>query len=322
MGVTVLDASGLNAGPTRGRAGRRSRGGGPQPYDFRRPTKLSREQVRTLQMAYETFGRQWSTLLTSTLRVVCQANLLSIEQITYDEYVSGLGNPTCMGMLSIDPLPGVGILEVSMSSAMSWIDHLLGGPGSKVQPQRPLTDIEMMLLRGLLERTLHELRYACEPIAKFQPRLNALEYNPQFAQAAPASAMVIVASFDLRVGEDECVATLCLPYTSLSPHLEAASGRSASSERERIARDNAARAMREGLQSVPVDVAVRFTPVQLTPTDILGLSVGDVLPLGHPTARPLSVTAADVVFAHAVPGAQGKRLACLVVTPPEEETSA
>ncbi len=318
--MSNLDTAGRGRA-TGARGNRRSRSSGPQPYDFRRPTKLSRENVRMLQVAYETFGRHWSTLLTSTLRVVCQATLLSIEQITYDEYVSGLSNPTCMNLLEIEPLSGVGVFELSTTTAMTAIDHLLGGPGGTTQPQRALTDLERPLFNGLLERALSELRYAMEPIVRFQPRLASTEYNPQFAQAASASDMVIVASFELHQGDEESIASLCFPYASLAPYLDAASGRSVTSDRERAIRDAAAIAIRAGLAEVPVDVAVRFDALTVTPKDLVGLAIGDVLPLGHPTSRPLSVTAADIVFASAVPGAQGKRLACLVVEPPQEESS-
>lgn len=320
--MTIADTSGTPARSPRGRVGRRSPGSGPQPYDFRRPTKLSREHVRTLQIAYEAFARQYATVLTSSLRVVGEVNLTAIEQLTYHEYVERLDNPTIMCVLSVEPLPGVGILDLSVSSAMSAIDHLLGGPGAKEQPQRPLSDIEATLLRGLLDRMLAELQSALDPLVRLRPQLARIEYNPQFAQAASPSDMLIVASFDVHIGADECVATVCLPFNALLPLLEAASGPGTSSERERRAREAAGKAVAERLEAVPVDVTVRFRPVGLTPEEVLALDVGDVVPLRHPTSAPLAVTAADVTFAHAVPGSQGKRLACLIVESPEGENPA
>lgn len=321
--MTVVEPSaGAPARPGGGRVGRRPKGGAPEPYDFRRPAKLSREHVRTLQIAYETFARQWTTLLTSTLRAVAQTSLVSIEQLTYDEYVGTLANPTVLGILALEPLPGSGILEVSMSNAMTSIDYLLGGAGQGTQPQRPLSDIESALLRGLFSRVLGELRYAFESLVRFDPQLIQIEYNPQFAQAAAPSDMVIVASFDLRVGADECLATVCLPFAGLFPHLEAASGHGLSSERERAAREAAARQVSRNLEAVPIDVAVRFRPARVTPEQVLTLQIGDVLPLPHPVSAPLAVTAADVTFAYAVPGSHGKHLACLVVEPPEGDPAS
>jgi flagellar motor switch protein FliM len=308
------------ARPTRGRPNRRGKTGGPQPYDFRRPTKLSREHVRTLQIAYETFARQYATLLTTSLRVVAHVGLVSVEQLTYDEYVSALENPTVMATFSADPLPGVGIMEFSLPTAMTFVDHLLGGPGSAEQPARPMTDIESMLVRGLLGRALAEFRYALESLVQVQPKLGAIEYNPQFLQAAAPSDTVVVASFEMRVGATECLATLCIPFNSLLPRLQAAVGRGPLSAQQRLAREAAARQMAGALEGAPLDVAVRFEPTTIRSEEVMELSVGDVIPLRHLSSRPLSVTAGDIHFAHAVPGSHGKRLACLVVDSPQEDS--
>lgn len=286
---------------------------GPVPYDFRRPTKLSREHVRTLQIVFETFARQWTTLLTSSLRTVAHVSVASIEQLTYDEYVSTLTNPTMVNVLSVDPLAGAGILEFSLTNAMISVDHMLGGPGSGVQPARPLSDIESSLLRQLVTRVLGEMRYAFEPIVRMEPQVASVEYNPQFAQAASAADVVIVASFDMRVGPDESVATVCLPFASLFPLLERALGHGVTTDLERQVRADARRSLESGLQAVPVEVSVGFRSTSVTPRILVDLAVGDVLRLQHPVAAPLAVTAADVTFAHAVAGVQGHRLACLVV---------
>jgi flagellar motor switch protein FliM len=297
-----------------------SRADNTRPYDFRRPTKLNRDHARTLQIAYETFARQYTTLLTSTLRVVAQVNLISIEQLTYDEYVGTLSSPTCMTIVALEPLPGRAVLEFSMSSAMAVIDHLLGGPGGP-QPQRPLSEIELTLLRGFVERVLRDLAYALKSLAVVTPKIDKVEHNPQFAQVAVASDTMIVASFEMAIGKEDCIATLCVPFAALFPLLEAANSAHLS-ERDQAAQRVAGRALAQIMQDVPVDIGVRFAPTALTPVDIVDIVVGDVLRLRHPTAVPLDVTVADVSFAHAVPGNRGKRLACQVVQPLQEENRA
>jgi flagellar motor switch protein FliM len=314
-------SAGTPARGARGRPGRRGRSTGPVPYDFRRPTKLSREHVRILQIAYETFARQFSTLLTTSLRVVSLVSLAAVEQLTYDEYVSSLQSPTIVTTFTAEPLAGTSILEMSVETAMTAVDHMLGGPGSADQPQRSMTEIETLLVRGLLERALNELRYAFESIASLQLKFNAIEYNPQFVQACPPSDTVIIASFEMKVGIAECLMTLCMPFNALLPRLQAAVGRGPMTDRQRIARDLAAKAMSVALEGAPVDVSVRFDASKLHPEEILSLQVGDVLPLRHAASRPLAVVASDVTFAHAVPGANGARLACLVVDAPEEDQS-
>jgi flagellar motor switch protein FliM len=302
-----------------GRIARRAKGSGPETYDFRRPTKLSREHIRKLQLAYEAFAKQYTTLLTSTLRSISQVTLLSIEQLTYDEYLASLEATTFMARVELEPLPGATVFEFSLNTAMACIDRMLGGSGGK-QPQRPLTEIETPLIHGLLERVLNELRKAFEPIAAVRPKLTGVEYNPQFVQVATASDAMIVASFEMRIGSEECVATICMPFGTIFAKLQGEPGGAAMSEAQRAARELAHRNMIAGLHGAPIDVSVRFDSIRMSPSDLVALQPGDVVRLTHPTSAPLAVTAAGLTFAHAVPGSSGRRLACLVVAPPKEDT--
>jgi len=302
------------------RSSRRGETGEARAYDFRRPTKLSREHVRILEMTLETFTRQWATLFTTSLRAVCSVQTTSIQQLTYDEYISSLPDLTAMFLLTLDPLPGAGILQLSMSTSMTAFDHMLGGSGAAPQPERPLTDVELSVIRGIVDRLLHEMGYALEPLVKLQPEVTGIEYNPQFAQASAASDLVIVITFDMHTGSDESKATLCLPYNGIFPHLDRAiSGPGVGRDRNR--REAAARAVVARLQEVPVDVAVRFNPTPVLMPEVLDLQIGDVLPLRHLVREPLSIGAAGITFAYAVPGSEGNRLACLIVTPNEESAS-
>jgi flagellar motor switch protein FliM len=300
--------------------GKMSRRGsaGPTAYDFRRPIKLSREHIRTLQIAFETYARSCGTLLTTRLRVVSSVNLAAIEQLNYDEYVASLNNPTVIAVVSLDPLPGTVLLEISSSAVMTAIDHLLGGPGG-AQPQRPLTEVEMPLLRGLLERMLGELRYGFATLIDISPKLREIEYNAQFLRAHQQGDAVVVASFDMKIGAEECVASICLPFTTILPVLERQETIELTTA-ERMVRDLAHRNLTAGLSAAPIDVAVRFRPIRMRTDDIVDLQPGDVVPLGHPVSVPLEITVNETVFAHAVPGNQGARLACLVVPSPKEET--
>ncbi|XVU24988.1 flagellar motor switch protein FliM [Actinoplanes sp. CA-054009] len=301
-----------------GRMSRRGQGSGPAPYDFRRPIKLSREHVRTLQMAFETYARSCGTLLTTRLRAVSSVSLVSIEQLNYDEYVASLNNPTVIAVVVLDPLPGSALMEMSTSAVMSAIDHMLGGPGGP-QPERPLTEVEMPLLRGLLERMLGELRYGFENLVELQPKLKDIEYNAQFLRTHQPGDACVIATFDMKIGAEECLASICLPFNTILPVLSRTEA-VVLSDAERATKDMALRNITAGLSAAPLDVAIRFQPIRMRTDDIVDLRPGDVVPLGHPTSRPLDVTVNETVFAHAVPGNQGARLACLVVPSPKESS--
>ena len=292
---------------------RRRRKSGPQPFDFRRPNKVSREHVRALQIVHETFARQFTTILSTTLRSVCTVTVASIDHLSYDEYVRSCPNPSFLAVLSLPPLPGVGVLQLPLPIAMAAVDRLLGGSGEAVQPERPLTDIETMLVRELVTRVLRELDYALETLAAIQTSIVAIEINPQFTQITAPSDIVVLASYDVRIGSQEHTASLCIPLAALMPTLESMTGRELFADHKGFDAAETGRAVSERLSRVPLEIVVRFDEVTLTSGEILGLQVGDVLPLRHPVSAPLSVTAAGQVLARAVPGSKGRQLAFLVV---------
>jgi flagellar motor switch protein FliM len=285
---------------------------GPAAYDFRRPTKLSRDHVRALQMCYETYARRVTTLLTSGLRQLCQVNLVAIEHQSYEEYIATLAPTTILSVLDMGPLPGTALFEFSVPTALACVDYLLGGPGGD-QPTRQLTDLESGLLRNLIEQMLSVLRYAVEPTIGFDPALRSIEFNPQFVQATGASDGVIVGSFQMRVGNQVCVSTLCIPFAALLPRLQVGKEGRAQTAGEQLAEQQAARQVRAALGNVPVEVSLSFQPVQLTPNEIVRLEPGDVINLRHRVTTPLVVQSGGITFAHALAGRQGSRLAGLVV---------
>lgn len=284
----------------------------PVPYDFRRPTKLSRETARTLEMAYETVARQWSTLLGSAISAQCTVAFEAVGQHSYDDYVSALESPTVLAVFHPEPHAGSGFLQLPLSTAYSCIDRMLGGPDGE-QPQRNPTEIEAALLGRLVERLLGELRYGLTAVTELTPRLRTLEYNPQFMQIAAATDLFVVARFTIAIGGKDAVggaATVALPMSVLvsRPNQD-------TEDPETVAQRRAARtAMVELVDEVPVDVSVRFATRTMTSERILGLQVGDVVPLHHPADRPLDVVASGVVCARGVAGSQGPRAACLIVS--------
>jgi flagellar motor switch protein FliM len=306
-------------GPVSGRSRRRARTSEPVPYDFRRPIQLSREHQRILQLGFDGFARQATTVFTSALRSVCQVSLSSIDQRTYAEYVDSLGAATYLTKFSADPMPGLGVLEVPLDGVMACVDHMLGGPGTEEQPQRPLTEIESGVIRGLVDRLLSEMRYSVSGIVALEPTVVGVEYSPQFAQVAGAADVMVVISFELRIDDRPRRMTVCLPFSGLLPHLTAAAAPAPVSNRERAQRAQAAELLTRQFQTVPVEVRVRFRPTPLDPAILSDLRPGDVLRLAHPASAPLNVTVDDTTFAHATAGARGPRSAALIVATPQED---
>jgi flagellar motor switch protein FliM len=296
-------------------SGNRSRRGEARTYDFRRPTKLSRDHVRVLQVAQEAFARQATTILTTFLRAGARLELVGIEQFSYDDYLATLPNPVFISTFTLEPLAGKGLLAYPLDIAMATVDHMLGGSGRAEQPNRPMTAMETAITNHLLSRLLDEFAASFAPITEIQPALNGFEYNPQLAQAASGSDTVMVATFSMGVGTREGEATLVLPFSSFAQALNNAASPQLS-ETALAKRKRAAEALTARLNLVPVDVSVRFAPLTVSSADLLSLAVGDVLLLRHPPDAPLEVTTNDVTFAYAIASNHRRRLAAAIVPTP------
>lgn len=283
--------------------------GEPEPFDFRRPTTLSREHVRAMQIVHETLARGFTTTLASKLRSVCSVALRDIEQQSYDEYVRDLQNPALLTLLSLRPLGGTAMLQLPLRAGYTATELLLGGTGGEEQPSRQMTDLELSLVRSILELTMPEIRYAFEPVVSIEPAIIGQESNPQFAQIAAPTDIVIVASFDIRIESVTDVMTLCIPFSSLHPHLEALSktDRNNGETPQKIEADRAR--VRAHIAEADITASARFRSTVATSSEIVDLGVGDVLLFNHPVDMPLTLQAGGVPIHDVTIGRVSRHLA-------------
>ncbi|MCU1437977.1 MAG: hypothetical protein JWP66_1064 [Naasia sp.] len=279
--------------------------GEPELYDFSRPAALSRDQSRMLELVYETFARQWGTQLTAKVRVVSRVTFRGTELRTYDEYVSGLPETSALVLLGLEGIPSRGVLQFPTTAALSWIGRMLGGTGRRAQRERPFTQIEQVLVRRLAEDALEDLRYSMGPMLAHAIAVDAFSYNPQFAQAAATGDLMVIASFDIEVGERTTSATLTLPAEALLPQIGGV-------EPQQSMLDALAQ-LRGHLAAAPVELSLSFDPTPVQPRTVLGLAEGDVIRLVHPQHRPLTLAVEGQPVARAAVGANGSRLACVIV---------
>jgi flagellar motor switch protein FliM len=294
-----------------------------EPYDFRRPTTLAREHSRVLELALETFARQWGTQLTAKVRVISQVTFEQIVMVTYDEYASSLPPTTAMLLCDLQGFDARAVIQFPGSAALAWVSYMLGSNTAQVIPERKFTQVEQALVRRLFDDALEDLRYSlgsllvaaawanCELYWIVSIEIAAIQYNSQFAQAAATADLMIVASFAIRVGDSSTTATLAIPAEALLPQLGAPSATLAAGDSmELVARQ---------LGWVPVEVALSLAPVLVKPNRVLTLAVGDLLKIPHPKHRPLNLTVDGQPLARAAVGANGARLACVIVTTEENQ---
>lgn len=245
-------------------------------YDFRRPDRVSKDQMRTLQNLHDGYARQFSTTLTNFLRTFVEIELVSVDQLTYSEFVMSISNPSCIYVFKMEPLEGTAIIEINPSLVFFIIDRLFGGQGRPSEQNRELTLIEQNVIIRIVERGLNDLKEVWEHIGIFSPKIEAYETNPQFVQIAPPGETVILISLEVRMQNASGLMSICFPYMLLEGVINNLSG-----ENWMSSQSSATSETRETLESELQDIDLTLSTVigktELTIRDLLQLQKGDVL---------------------------------------------
>ncbi|MBQ5847886.1 MAG: flagellar motor switch protein FliM, partial [Treponema sp.] len=187
-------------------------------YDFKRPDKFSKEQLRTVSNMHETFARLTTTSLSAQLRSLVHVHVASVDQLTYEEFIRSIPTPTTLAVVNMDPLKGNAVLEIDPTITFCMIDRLFGGRGvTSGNKNRDLTDIEQSVMEGIIVRILANMREAWTQVIDLRPRLGQIETNPQFAQIVPPSEMVVLITLETKVGDEEGMMNFCIPYLTIEP---------------------------------------------------------------------------------------------------------
>ncbi len=277
-------------------------------YDFRRPDKFAKDQLRTLQMLHETFARLFASSLSAYLRVPTHVDLVSVEQIPYDEYMRSL-NSSIINVFSMAPLAGQAILEMEFNIILSMIDRLLGGPGSMVKANSALTDIEKALTESIINRALQDFHTAWEGIAQFTPKREIMETQAQFVQIVPPNDVVVSILFEIKVGEQRGAMSICIPYLLLKPITSKLSAQRWFSSSIKKNTGKYAGVLARRLEKTCITCAVRLGSTEISVEHLLNLQVGDVVTLDRLKDEEVDVLIDNNLKFHANPGVRGKKLA-------------
>jgi len=250
-------------------------------YDFKRPDKFSKEQIRTVSIMHETFARLTTTALSAQLRSMAHVHVASVDQLTYEEFIRSIPTPTTLAVINMDPLKGNAILEIDPSVTFSIIDRLFGGTGQGTKVQRDLTDIEQSVMEGIIVRILANMREAWTQVIDLRPRLGQIETNPQFAQIVPPSEMVVLVTLETKVGEEEGMMNFCIPYITIEPIISKLSSQFWFSSVRRSSTTQYMGVLKEKLSTVDMDVVAEIGSINLPVRDVLNLRVGDVVRLSN-----------------------------------------
>lgn len=261
-----------------------------RPYDFKRPERVSKDQMRALQTVHEAFARNFGAALSGFLRSIVEVRVATCEQMTYSEFISALPNPTSFNLIESTGLEGQMCLEISPLIIYPIIDRLLGGTSQDLFiPQRPMTPIETRLIGNVTNRGLAALAEAWAGVKQMEFRIVATESNPQLVQIVPPNEVVVVLGFELKTSSRAGTMNLCIPYNVIEPVVEELSSQSwFNATVSQKSRDAEAR-IRRGLAGATMRVTGVLAHTTITLRDLATLAVGDVITTEVPADRPASL---------------------------------
>ena len=249
-------------------------------YDFKRPDKFSKDQIRILHMVLDSFARSWATFLSGKLRSLVIIEISSVDQLPYEEFVRSTFTPSVMSVFVMEPLEGTAILDISIPVAFAIIERLVGGSGAADSTVRELTEIEEALIEGVVSDALRVLRSAMSDIIQVNPRLDAIEYNPQFTQIVPPSEMVLFVSMEVRSGENRGMVGICLPYVMLEPILvELSTQRFFKRGKEGQGDNQQPGLILRSIEPTSLELKAELGRVDLSVQEVLDLTPGDIITL-------------------------------------------
>lgn len=256
-------------------------------YDFKRPERVSKDQMMALQTLHEAFARNFGASLSGFLRTIVEVKVATCEQMTYAEFIAGLANPTSFNLIAADKLEGTMCLEISPLIIYPIIDRLLGGSSQDLFiPQRPMTLIEARLISNVTSRGLMALSEAWSSVRALTFTVSATESNPQLVQIVPPNEVVVVVGFELKLANRAGTMNLCIPYNVIEPVMDELSEQSWFNSAKTLRSTEHARQIGTALHRAGLDVSGTLARTTITLADLLGMSVGDVIVTEKPASQP------------------------------------
>lgn len=247
-------------------------------YDFKRPERVSKDQMRSLQTLHEAFARNFGASLSGFMRTIVEVKVATCEQMTYAEFISGLPNPTSFNLIETSSLEGTICLEISPLIVYPMIDRLLGGSSHDLFiPQRPMTPIELRLIGNITRRALDALSEAWESVLKVEFSITSSESNPQLVQIVPPNEVVVVVGLELKMSNRAGTMNLCMPYNVIEPVMGELSSQSWFSVTKGDSGGDIGRVLTKQLGRAAVGVTGILAETTMTVGDFSQLQVGDVI---------------------------------------------
>jgi len=263
-------------------------------YDFKRPERVSKDQMRAIETLHEGFGRNFGSSMSGFLRTIIEIKVARIEQLTYGEFIHALPNPTSFHLLGCEPLQGQMCMEISPLIIYPIIDRLMGGSNADLFiPQRPLTAIEQRLVTKITDRAMTALTEAWSEIVDVNFTLEQTESNPQFVQIVPPNEVVVVVGFELKMGGRAGTMSLCIPFNVIEPIMDRLVSQSWANAARAKSNANLQGRIKDRLGRARVPTAGVLAETTITVNDLLHMTPGDVIVTDKPSSDPAVLTVGE-----------------------------
>ncbi len=247
-------------------------------YDFKRPERVSKDQMRSLESLHEAFARNLGASLSGFLRTIIECRVATLEQLTYSEFIHALPNPTCFNLLRAPPLEGQMCLELSPLIIYPIMDRLLGGSDAELFiPQRPLTSIELRLVKRITDRALQSLTETWSDLSEVLFELVETESNPQLVQIVAPNEVVVVVGFELKMGARAGTMSLCIPFNVIEPVISKLATQNWLAYSHRRQREDQSERIGSSLKHAELLVQCYLAETRMTVNDMVNLQVGDII---------------------------------------------
>ena len=288
-------------------------------YDFARPSKFSKEHLRTLEIIFEHYGRLLSTNLPVYLRKNIQVEVMNSEAVTYSEFSNALSNPVLLGVIEFAPLHGDILMELASSLGYAIVDRMLGGVGLPLEKTRDFSEIELLIIERIMNVCVNLLREPWENVTEIQPRLQRIETNSQFAQIISPGEMIAIVTINLKIGDAEGLMNICLPFMTLESVMDKLNTKFWYSNMQVKDEETYQDVIEDLIEHAPVSVKAVLGKSQISISDFVNLMPGDIIRVDTEVDEELDVYVGNMRKFTALPGSSGPNYAVRVTSVIREE---
>ncbi|QUI23237.1 flagellar motor switch protein FliM [Vallitalea pronyensis] len=288
-------------------------------YDFARPSKFSKEQLRTLEIIFEHYARLISTTLPAYLRTAIQVDVINSEAISYFDFANSLSNPILLGVVDFSPLKGSFVVDLSVNIGYAIIDRLLGGKGDTLDRERDFSEIEVLLIEKILVICLQDLREPWKNVVKVAPRLEKIETNSQFAQVISPTDVVALITLNIKIGPVEGLMNFCIPYLCLEPIMDKLNTKYWFSNIQKTNEEVYKEYIEHQINNVKIPLKTVLGRSTISVNDFVNLQKGDIIKLSNKVDSEMEVFVGNIKKFYGKPGIFNHRNAVKITSILREE---